>query len=214
MAAARIADGSLAVAKLSGLGSFATGTDAANLTGTLAIARIADGSLTLAKLNSGRKASLATNKSIANTLTQVVGFTAASGSLAVGTVIRFRGIGLLTNTTSASTSVLTLRINSASLGATIEASWSCVLGITARTNCPFVVEGEIVVISTGGSGTAWGCLVVSCNTATALALPTTMVTSAVTCITNQSNVVELTCVSGAASTTWNFISATVEIVNP
>jgi hypothetical protein len=164
--------------------------------------------------NLGRKATLAANKSIANTLTQVVGLTAASGTLAVGTVIRFTGLGLLTNTTSASTSVLTLRINAASLGSTLEASWSCVLGITARTNCPFLVSGEIIIISTGGAGTAWGVLVVTCNTATALALPTTMVTAAVTCITNQSNVVELACISGAASTTWNFISASVEIINP
>jgi hypothetical protein len=159
-----------------------------------------------------RKASLATNKSIANTLTQVVGFTAASAALAVGTTIRFRGIGLLTNTTSASTSVITLRINSASLGATIEASWTCALGTTARTNCPFTVEGEIIVISTGAGGTAWGCLLVNCNTTTALAVPTTMVTAAVTCITTQSNVVEMTCISGASTTTWNFISATVDQV--
>lgn len=161
-----------------------------------------------------RKASLATNKSIANTLAQVVGYTAASGALAVGTTIRFRGIGLLTNTTAASTSVFTLRINNASLGATIEASWSCVLGTTARTNCPFLIEGEIIVISTGAGGTAFGCLIVNCNTATALALPTTMVTAAVTCITTQSNVVEMTGISGASTTTWNFISATVEVVTP
>lgn len=164
--------------------------------------------------NEGIRGSLATNKSIANTLTQVVGFTAAIGTLAVGTVVRFKGIGLLTNTTGASTSVLTLRINSASLGATIEASWSCVLGTTARTNCPFQVEGEIVIISIGAGGTAWGCLIVNCNTTTPLALPTTMVTAAVTCITTQSNVVELTCISGATTTTWNFISATAEIIKP
>jgi hypothetical protein len=164
--------------------------------------------------NMGVRASLATNKSIANTLTQVVGFTAASGTLAVGTAVRFRAMGLLTNTTGASTSVLTLRINAGSLGSTIEASWSCVLGTTARTNCPFIVEGELVIISTGAGGTAWGCLTVTCNTATALALPTSMVTSAVTCITTQSNVVELTCISGASTTTWNFISAYAEVVQP
>jgi hypothetical protein len=162
----------------------------------------------------GYKASLAAIKSIANTLTQVVGFTAPSGSLAVGTVIRFRGMGLLTNTTAASTSVLTLRINAASLGATLEAQWSCVLGTTARTNCPFVVNGEIVILSVGAGGTAIGVLVVTCNTATALALPTGTVTAAVTCITTQSNVVELACISGAATTTWQFFSATIEVVKP
>jgi hypothetical protein len=181
---------------------------------TIASSDIADGSVTLAKLANGRKASLATNKSIANSLTQVVGFTAAANSLAAGTVVRFKAIGLLTNTTAASTSVLTLRINSASLGATIEASWSCVLGTTARTNCPVVVDGDIVIVSAGAGGTAFGCLVVSCNTATALTLPTTMVTAAVACNTTQSNVVEMTCISGASTTTWNFISATAELVNP
>jgi hypothetical protein len=181
---------------------------------TIASSDIADGSVTLAKLANGRKASLATNKSVANSLTQVVGYTAAANSLAAGTVVRFKAIGLLTNTTAASTSVLTLRINSASLGATIEASWSCVLGTTARTNCPVVVDGDIVIVSAGAGGTAFGCLVVSCNTATALALPTTTVTAAVACNTTQSNVVEMTCVSGASTTTWNFISATAELVNP
>lgn len=164
--------------------------------------------------NMGVRASRATSVSIANTLTQVVGFTAASNTLKAGTVIRFRAMGLVTNTTAASTSVLTLRINSASLGATIEASWSCAMGTTARTNCPFVVDGMITIISTGAGGTAWGVITIYANTATRLAITTTMVTAAVTCITTQSNVVELTCISGATTTTWNFISATVEIVQP
>lgn len=205
----------IAAGVITGLAAVATSGSASDIgTGTLPIARIADGSITLAKLTIGRKASLATNKSIANTLTQVVGFTAPANTLAAGTVIRFRGTGILNNGTSASTSVLTLRINSASLGATIEASWTCVMGTTQRTNCPFVVEGEIVIISAGAGGTAWGCLAVLCNTATALALPSTVVTGAVACNTTQSNVAEMTCISGNSSTTWNFISATIEIVNP
>jgi hypothetical protein len=166
------------------------------------------------QLAAGVRASLATSKTIANVLTQVVGFTAPASTLKVGTAIRFQGVGLLTNTTATSTSVLTLRINSASLGATLEASWSVALGATARTNCPFIVEGNLVVISAGAGGTAWGVIVVTCNTATALGVPTTMVTAAVTCITTQSNVVELACISGAATTTWQFISATIEVVQP
>lgn len=187
------------------------------LTATQATALLNTRTETLAGLmpaNMGARGSLATNKSIANTLTQVVGFTAAANTLKVGTVIRFCGIGLVTNTTASSTSVLTLRINAASLGATLEASISFVMGITARTNCPFTVSGQIVVISTGAGGTAFGCLSVNCNTATPLGVATTMVTAAVTCITTQSNIVELTCISGATTTTWNFISATVEVVQP
>lgn len=166
------------------------------------------------QLAAGVRASLATSKSIANTLTQVVGFSAPANTLKVGTVIQFTALGLLTNTTAASSSVLTLRINSASLGATIEASWTLALGTTARTNCPFIVEGMLTVISTGALGTAWGVLTVNCNTATALGLPTTMVTAAVTCITTQVNIVELTCISGATTSTWNFIAATCEVIQP
>jgi hypothetical protein len=109
---------------------------------------------------------------------------------------------------------LTLRINSGSLGATIEASWTVVLGTTARTNCPFVVDAQLVVISTGSSGTAWGLILVDLNSTTAFALPSTQVTAAVTVNTTQSNVVELTCISGATTTTWNFITATIELVQP
>lgn len=50
LAAARIADASLPVAKVTGLAATATSTDAAGLTGTLAAARIAAGSLALSKL--------------------------------------------------------------------------------------------------------------------------------------------------------------------
>lgn len=167
--------------------------------------------------NMGRKASLATNKSIANTLTQVVGYTAAANTLKAGTVIRFQAIGLQTNTTTASTSVHTLRINAASLGAVIEASWSCVMGTVARTNVPFYIDGEIVVLSAGvggaGAGQAFGCIMVS-NNGLAYAAPTTVVTAAVNVNTTISNVVESACISGAATTTWNFISATIEIVQP
>lgn len=164
--------------------------------------------------NMGRRASLATNLSIANTLTQVVGFTAAANTLAVGTVIRFKGIGLQTNTTGASTSVLTCRANAGSLGSNIHGSWSVAMGTTARTNCPFVVEAEFVVVSTGSGGTARACVWVQVNTATALATPTTMVTGTVSLNTTISNVVELACISGASTTSWNFISATAEVVQP
>ncbi len=159
-------------------------------------------------------ARLAANKSIANTLTQVLGATSAANTLVVGTVIRFDAMGLLTNTSVASSSVITLRINAATLGATIEASWTVALGTVARTNAPFSLEARATVISIGASGTAWGVIVVSINDATALAGPTTTVTAAVTAITTQSNVVELACISGASTTTWNFISATMEILNP
>ncbi len=71
-----------------------------------------------------------------------------------------------------------------------------------------------MVLSTGATGTAWGIIVVSCNTTTALALPTTQITSAVTIDTTSSRVIELACISGATTTTWNFITAYIEVVQP
>jgi hypothetical protein len=146
-------------------------------------------------------------KSIANTLTQVLGFTSLSNTLPAGTVIDFECMALLTNTTSASSSTLTLRINAASLGAVIEASWTVALGLTARTNCPTFVKGQIVVQA--GGTTAIGMIAVNCNTTTALATPSGVVTTAVALTPGQSNVVEMTCISGAASTTWNFLTGTI-----
>jgi len=175
---------------------------------------LSSGTVPLARLPIGRRASLATNVSIANSLTQVVGFTAGANTLAVGTVIRFRGVGLQTNTTAASTSVITMRANAGSLGSNIHGSWQVVMGTTARTNCPFVVEADFVVVSTGSGGTARACVAVFVNTATALAAPTTMVTGTVALNTTISNVLELACISGATTTSWNFISATAEVVNP
>lgn len=206
--------------QVSGLAMVATSGSAADLTGTLAAASLplvtaaANGAV---PANMGTKASLSAAKPIANTLTQVVGYTAAAGTLKVGTVIRFQAMGLQTNSTTASTSVITLRINATSLGTVIEASWSCAMGTAARTNCPFYIDGEIVVRSVGtggaGAGQAQGVLLVS-NNGLAYAAPTTTVTAAVNVNTTVSNVVEMTTISGAASTTWNYISATIEIVQP
>lgn len=189
----------------------------ADLTGTQATALLdvrTDALKGLMPALMGRWASRTTTVSIANTLTRVVGATLAANRLAVGTVLRFRAMGLLTNTTAASSSVLTIRIASASLGTPIVASWTVALGTTARTNCPFVVDGEVTILSTGGSGTAWGIIAVLCNTTTALALPTSQITSAVTIATNAQMEVELACISGASTSTWNFISAYIEVVQP
>jgi hypothetical protein len=161
-----------------------------------------------------RWASRATNISIANTLTQVVGATLAANRMAVGTLFRVRAMGLLTNTTGASTSILTLRITATSLSTPVVGSWSVVLGTTARTDCPFSLDGMITVISLGATGTAWGMLAVNVNTTTALVAPTTMITAAVTIDTTASRVVELACISGASTTAWNFTNASIEIVNP
>ena len=162
----------------------------------------------------GRWASRTTTVSIANTNTQVIGATLAANTLRVGSVIRIRAMGLLTNTTTASTSVITANITGTSLVAPVVASWSLVEGITARTNAPFVINCEIVILTLGATGTAWGQIVVAINDATPLGIVTTMIIAAVTIDTTLSRIIELNFISGATTTTWNFTTATIEFVQP
>jgi hypothetical protein len=151
--------------------------------------------------------------SVANTNTRVIGATFSGGTIRVGTVIRAVVSGLLTNTTAASTSVWTFNITGTTLTTPTVASWSCALGTTARTDCPFRVQVELVCLSAGESGTAWGVIAVTCNTDTALALPTTQKTAATTIDTTVDREVEFAVISGAASTVWNCVVAYLEVVN-
>lgn len=151
---------------------------------------------------------------IANTETRVIGVTMPTSSLVTGTVIEFEAAGVFTNTTTASTSVWRIRVGPTTLTGAVCGSWSLVMGTTARTNVPFNLMGKLVVLS---STTAIATIVVSANTAnTAVAnllnQPTTTVTAPVTIATNANQEVELTVISGAASTTWNALVAYQELV--
>lgn len=162
----------------------------------------------------GRWASLSSTVTIANTLTRVVGGTLASDLLQVGTSIRIRAMGVMSNTTGASSTVFTVRIAGASLNTPIVASWTVALGTTARTNRPFILDAEIIILSTGATGTAIGQIVVNLTGTPALATPTSVITSPVTIATNATREIELACISGAATTTWTFHTASIEFVQP
>ncbi len=155
----------------------------------------------------------ATTVAVANTNTRVIGATFAADTFKVGTVIRAVVSGLLTNTTAPSTSVWTFNIAGTTLTTPTVASWSCVLGTVARTDCPFQVVCELVCLAVGATGTAWGVISVNCNTTTTLALPTSQKTSATTIDTTVSREVELCVVSGASSTVWTCVTAYLEVVN-
>jgi hypothetical protein len=146
--------------------------------------------------------------SIANTETRVVGVTMPTGSLAVGTVIEFEAMGIQTNTTTASTSVWRIRVGPTTLTGAICGSWTSVLGTTARTNVPFVVMGKLTILSTT---TAIASISVRTD-GLAYAAPSTIVTAPVTIATNAAQEVELTVISGAATTTWNAFNAYQELV--
>ena len=151
--------------------------------------------------------------SIANTETRVIGATCSANRIKVGTTVRCRIAGLLNNTTSASTSVWRLRMGPTTLTGPIVASWSNIIGIVARVDCPFVVDVHMVCLTAGASGTAWGVIAVNCNTATVLGIVTSQTTAAVTVDTTAALQVEVTCISGAATTTWNCITRSLEFLN-
>ncbi len=163
-------------------------------------------------LLAGTQVTRSTTLSIANTETEVVGFTApgsaAQASLKVGTVIRFLASGVQTNTTAASTTVMRIRIGPTTLTGPIVASWTVALGTTARTNVPFFIIGQVTVLS---ATTAIGTLSISTD-GLAYAAPSTVVIAAVTIATNADQRVQLTTISGAATTTWNFFSAEAQVV--
>ncbi len=152
---------------------------------------------------------ISVTKLVGNSETEVTGFVASVGVLSVGTVIRFIASGIQSNATQASTSIHRLRIGPTTLTGPIVASWSCVMGATARTNVPFYILGQILILS---STTAIGTLTVLDNSTTRYALPTTTVTAPVTIATNADQRVQLTTISGHNNTSWNYFVATSEIV--
>ncbi len=152
----------------------------------------------------------ALSSAIGNTETQIIGVTIPASSVAIGTTFRISAQGLATNSTAGSTSTWRIRYHTASLGATILQSQAIVNTTTARTNVAAEIEALVTIYSIGGSGSAFGMLNVigGSNGAT---LPTVGVTAAVTVDTTVSHVLELTFISGAASTTYQNISACIEI---
>lgn len=105
---------SITAADVSGLSSFATGTDAANLTGTVAAARIADGSLALAKLANIANATIVGNNSGAAGAPLALTAAQAKAVLAISAA---DVSGLAATATSTAASNLTGTLNAAQLPA-------------------------------------------------------------------------------------------------
>jgi hypothetical protein len=166
-------------------------------------------------LNLGPIASGTTNLSIANTETEVIGLLMPANSLKAGSLFRFEGTGVQNNTTTISTTVHRIHMGpvaTALASRGIYASWSLAMGATARTNIPFIIFGDLVIITIGAGGTAWGTITVLGNTATAYTPITTTIVAAVAINTTVENQLSLSTISGAASTTWNYITRELEVL--
>jgi hypothetical protein len=166
-------------------------------------------------LNLGPVASGVANLSIANTETEVVGLLMPANSLKAGSLFRFEATGIQNNTTTISTSVHKIHMGTAATALASRgtyASWSVAMGATARTNVPFVLFGDLVIITIGAGGTAWGTITILAHTATAYTPVTTTIVAAVAINTTVENQLSLSTISGAASTTWNYITRVLEVL--
>lgn len=148
---------------------------------------------------------------IANTETVVLSGSIAANTLAVGSVIRLQAVGVMTNTTTATTSTWRIRIGPNTLTGVIPASAAFVNTTTARTNVIVCVDALVLITAIGASGTAHGQIIPTYGSTGAA--PPAGVTAAVTINTTVLNLAEFTFISGGASTTANFHSAVLELIS-
>jgi Head domain of trimeric autotransporter adhesin len=147
---------------------------------------------------------------IANTETQIIAATVLANTLAVGDVIRLTAYGIQTNSTILSTSVYRIRVGTTTLTGNIVASSSWDNGTTTRTNIIIKVTADILITAVGASGTAIGQ--VDVNKGYVSGNPPLGVATAVGINTTVNNIAEFTFISGAATTTNTFHTATLEII--
>ena len=157
-------------------------------------------------------ATLNTNVAAANTEVRVIGFAAPANFFRDGTTLRFTAGGTFTNTTAASSSVYRIRIGPTTLTGNIPASLTAANGTTARTNIGFSVEGQVTIRTTGTSGTAIGFITLNLHNVVA-PVTSAFVTAPVAVNTTIINQVELTAISGAATTVATFLNANIVLIN-
>lgn len=148
---------------------------------------------------------------IANTETQVLGLTVPANFMKLGTVFKVEAGGLFTNTL-ASNSIYRIRVGATTLTGATPAAMTSANGGTARTNIPFSIAGMFTVTAAGAAGTAIGYLTLTLHN-TVQPVISAPVTAAVAVDTTVARVVELTFISGAATTTATFHSAAITLVN-
>lgn len=163
------------------------------------------------KWANGSVAARSSAVNIGNTETQVIGYTIPANTLRVGSVFRIKAMGLFTNTTTGTTAVWRIRMGTTTLTGNIPAGVSTATGIVARTSIPFIVEAMVTVLTTGASGTAFGALFpeIGASGASVVIPLTAPITASVVVDSTAAKIIELTFISGGATTTANFLAASI-----
>lgn len=153
---------------------------------------------------------LAANVAIANTETVVVETAVPKNSVRAGTTWEVQAGGFMTNG-AASSPFFRIKIGATTLGGTIPAAYTAALGATVRTNIPFTVNGMITIKTIGAGGTVLGFCWMNVGNAV-IPVVVAGITAAVAVDTTADRLVGLTCISGAATTTFTFTSAIIRPV--
>lgn len=126
----------------------------------------------------------------------------AANSLVVGSTLSLRAAGVMTNTTTATTSRWRVRIGPTTLTGAIVASCAMVNVVSALTDVIVRADADVLITAIGASGAGLGQVVPhygSCG-----ATPPAGLTAPVTFDTTVANLVEFTFASGGATTTATF----------
>lgn len=148
------------------------------------------------------------NVTIANTETSIISMPVPANWLRVGSVFRIKVMGLWTNTTTGTTSIVRVRFGTTTLTGNIAAGISIPIVTTARTDMPFSFDAMVTVLSIGAGGTVFGAVLPTLVNLTqpVLASP---VTAAVVLDTTADKLIEMTFISGGASTSIKVLAATI-----
>lgn len=155
----------------------------------------------------GAIAAITGSVAIANTETQVVGATLPTSWLAAGTTFRITAAGVQTTATSGAAGTFRIRIGNASLSGNIATSAAATSAVVSAQG--FYVEALVTCRSTSaiiGEMMVWGSTAFTAANVPSVTVATVAITLA------QTNVIELTYISGTANTTATFHVASIEVV--
>jgi hypothetical protein len=143
---------------------------------------------------------------IANTETQVLGYTIPAGSTAAGDTYRITAYYTRAGA-NAATPTFRIRIGTNTLTGNIAATLT---GTAAGTANNGVVEGIATIYTTGAAGTVGGGM---WNLHNADTSPHVASTATVAVDTTASKIIELTCISGQAANSYTFTYVTIEKIS-
>lgn len=155
----------------------------------------------------GGIASITASVAIANTETQVVAANLPSGFYQAGTTLRVTAGGVQTTASSGAAGTFRVRTGSTTLTGNIATSVAATSAVVSAQG--FYFEAIVVCRSTSaiiGAGAAFGGTAFTATVVPSATTATVAITSA------QTNVIELTYISGTANTTLTFHTASIEVV--